>query len=60
MAASELAYGEGHIATFSHGLAPATRKFELSGEMFGDDQPGIPIQVTGGLPSFHEDAQRDM
>ena len=46
MAASEMAYGEDHPATFTEQPAPTTRRMELSGIAFGEDQPGLSVPVN--------------
>ncbi len=46
MAASEMAYGEDHPATFTEQPAPTTRRMELSGIAFGENQPGLIVPIT--------------
>ncbi len=49
MAASEMAYGEGHPATFTQQPAPTTRRMELSGIAFGEQQEGLTVPLRDSL-----------
>ena len=59
MAASELAYGEGHPATYTEQPVSRTRRMELSGEAFGEDQPGMLVRAAPSWPAKSSDDIRD-
>lgn len=46
MAVSDMAFGEDYPATFTTQPAPTTRRMELSGIAFGEDQPGLEVSIT--------------
>lgn len=49
MAASEMAYGEGHPATFTEQPLPTTRRMELSGIAFGEQQAGLIVPIKHSI-----------
>lgn len=53
MAASEMAYGEGHPATYTEQPKPTHRRAQLSGFAFGEDEShGFSTPLA--LPQTHD------
>ena len=49
MAVSDMAFGEEYPATFTEQPAPTTRRMELSGIAFGEDQPGLSVPIKSTI-----------
>lgn len=60
MAASEMAYGENHPATYAAQPAPTCERVQLSGEAFGDGEDhGFMVKRSPELHSFHHGHNSD-